>query len=53
MYQLHLNKESKKNKMQLREVIFISYRQRDSIQVCKNQKGRDIQNKRKKMGGKI
>lgn len=48
MYQLHLNKESEKDKMQLREVIFISYRQRDSIWVCKNQKGRDIQTKRKK-----
>ena len=46
MYQLHLNKESEKDKMQLREVIFISYRQRDSMWVCKNQKG--IQTKRKK-----
>ena len=51
MNQLHLHKESEKDKMQLREVIFISYRQRDGIWVCKNRKGRDIQTKRKKKNG--
>ena len=53
MYQLHLNKESEKDKMQLREVIFISYRQRDSMWVCKNQKGIQTKRKKKKKGGKI